>query len=161
MARTIKGKDIGNGNGVVYTLRASDEFRLDAIAFTLKTDATVANRFPEVILLDDAGLQVARVPDWNDCPASVTVRYTFGVDLVPFSCAVNDGGAVQNSLPDTQLGPRYQVQVRSVGNTGAVFTGDTITDVVLAVTDAEPNVAADLGGGAPFMFVPGPNPVTV
>ncbi len=154
MARTIHGKD-GAGNVVVYDLLATDEFRLDTISFTLVTSAVVGNRSLEVLLYDDAQAILARVPDWNDCVASITVRYTFGVGLVPSFCVANDGGAVQNDLPDTRLGPGYAIEVRSVGSTGAVFSGDRIRAVVLSVTDfAAPSIESVVPPYTPLEIMP-------
>jgi len=135
VARPISGEG-GSGEVVVYTLSPSDRFRVGTISFTVVADAAGVNHSPEVLLLAQAGALIARIADWNDLADGMTVTYTYGVDLTPFCGVANDGGAVQNDLPDVELVADCSIVVRSVDPAGVVIPGDVISNVLLWVDDA-------------------------
>lgn len=161
MARPINGLT-GEGSLTVYTLAPTELLALDSISFVVTASAAGVTHFAEVILLTQDGSTIARVPDRLDVADGATVTYTFGVGLTPSCGLVNSGLAVQNDLPVTELTHGCSVVVQVVDPTGSVIAADTITNVLLWVRDVTDSLTAeDIGAGNPFMFVPGPNPVTV
>lgn len=153
MAREIDTAN-GAGNVEAYKLAPGESFSLRTITFVVDTDNSGNGHSPEVLFGSQSGGLIARVPDWNDLADNSTVTYTFGVGLRPFCGITNDGGSVQNDLPECQLenGCTITVQVLDAG--GAVVAGDRITDIVLWVEDTEPD-GGDLGTLRPFMYVSG------
>jgi hypothetical protein len=134
MARAITVGD-GLGQVLVYTLSASERLTIDTCTFTLITDGTAGSHSPEILLADQAGNLIARIPDWNDAAANGTYTYTFGRGLTPFCGIVNSGGSVQNDLPFTLLEPGGTIALQSVDGTGSVVAGDALTMIVLWVED--------------------------
>ena len=145
MGYPIKGVN-GTGQVTAYTLTANETLEIVTVAWQVNTDASGNGHSAEVIFLTQDGLQISRIPDWNDVGDLITVDYTFGVGLRAFCGIANDGGAIQNDLPVARLTHGCSIIVRSVDATGSVVTGDVLSEILLwaeAPADVEP-LAADV-----------------
>lgn len=148
MAVPIRGAT-GAGSVLVYTVPRDHSIRLELLTFTLTTDGTAGVHSAAVYIYDTSlGAFTARIWDWNEGGASMTLYYTYGIGLRPFNCTVTTGMMIPNNLPDTILNPDTQVTVAAVNTAGVTIPGDTITAVTLYGTlmdeVADPTVSSDL-----------------
>jgi hypothetical protein len=131
MAQAFSGAS-GSGSVVVYTVPRDQTLRLALLTFTLTTDAT-AGVHSALVTLYDAQLSAitARIWDWNEGGASMTLYYTYGIGLRPFNCTVTTGMMIPNNLPETDLAPQTRITVSAVNDAGATIAGDAISAVAL------------------------------
>lgn len=153
MGEPIAGKG-GAGSVVTYTTPRNEYLRVELVAFTITTGAAAGVHTAQVTYTDQSGLVIATLADFNELGGSQTNRYTFGIGLIPFSCTVPNGMAVQDALPDTVLRPQTAITITAVDDAGATIAGDTISNVALYALESNwANRGPDLLEGSPW-FVP-------
>jgi hypothetical protein len=145
--------DNGQTPLVVYTTPAADDFSLDAITFVLHCNGTASEHHAQVRVEDNSGVITMVCKDWNVAPDGASIRYTFGIGLIPSACTVVDGEAVEHDLVNTVLSPKSVVIVSSVDESGAAIPFDEISACIL-YGDAFP-VRATVPSNQPIYFMPG------
>lgn len=126
--RSITGADPAAGAEFSETVPTAARWRLMGVAFTLVTDATVANRIPNLIV-DDGAAEILRVSAAAAQTASTTIEYS------AIAGGYSGGsGATRINLPlpaDLILSAGYRVR----SETNAIVAGDNYSAPQLLVEE--------------------------
>jgi hypothetical protein len=131
MSEAFRGQG-GSGSTVAYTVPLGHSMRLELLTFQLDTSNVAGVHSALVTFTDPTINQItARIWDWNEGGANMTLFYTYGIGLRPFNCTVTNGMMIPNNLPETELVPETLITVEAVDVTCSVIAGDVISGVVL------------------------------
>jgi hypothetical protein len=137
----------------IYTTPAAGEYALDSVTFGLQCDGSATEHHAVVEYIDNSGEVVAVHRDMNVAADGFTLRYTFGLNLIPSACTALDGDQIEHDLLNTVLTAKTDIRVRSVDETGTDILGDTITQCILYGTQLGGAQAAP--SNEPIYFMPG------
>lgn len=156
MANAYRG-DPGNLPRTVYTTPPAQDFALDSITFLLHCAGTATEHHAVIEYVDSSGVVVGSFMDWNIALDGATIRYTFGIGLIPSACDLTDGWTVEHDLPNTILDASTEIKIRSVDETGAAIAGDNVTAVIMYATQLASATSGDVVPTArePIYFMPG------
>jgi len=145
MSEPFRGAS-GSGAVTVYTVPGDHQLRLEMLTFTLTTGGASGIHSAKVEFYDPSlAATTARIWDWNEGGAGMTLYYTFAIGLSAFNCTVTSGMMIPNRLPDTILQPNTTVIVTAVDGANTTIAGDAIGAVVGYGTFIDTTVDEDGG----------------
>ena len=137
------------GATFTYTNTTGSPQTLQSATFKLVTDATVANRFISVQILDTAGNVVAENTDFSAIVASTTITAWYAQGIP--NTSNNASGSTLGGLPQVLIQPGWQVKI----NVTSMDAGDQLSNIALVLSQAATPGALPAGAYLPAgMFTP-------
>lgn len=121
----IRSPQPAAGANFAHTIDGRFGYRVDAITFTLTTDAVVANRIPVIDYVTPAGEKLYEVSASNTVVAASAINVFAMTQYAPSLRTATGGNYI--ALPDTILEPSWQIQV----NVGGIDPGDQLSGIVI------------------------------
>jgi hypothetical protein len=148
MSVTVRGPD-GSGQVEAYEVPGGRTVTVQTLAFTVTADGTAGVHRVRVRYVSNGGVRIASLDDLNESAAGFVTTYTYGLGLNASACTTVTGLAVTDALPWTELDNGATVQITAIDDNGNEIAGDSITAVVLQVSDP----GAEGADNAPMPFL--------